>query len=445
MTNSTIRRVVILGALAICAIVAIQSYWVLRTMDIKEQEFDRSVTIALRNVALQMDSLRERNSLPSHNLISRQATNYYVVNINDEINANLLEYYLRRELEAVALDVDFEYGIFDCYSNEMVYGNYISNNAEDLELTEKRDDLPSYEEFEYYFGVRFPNRQSDLLSSMRLTITFTAVLFLAVLFFIYSIIVILKQKRLSEMQKDFINNMTHEFKTPISTIKISSDVFLNHDTIRQDDRLNRYAHIIKEQNLRLNNQVEKVLQLAKIERESFKLKLESIDFHALLNQVIESIEPRLAAMEGRLITNLQAIDPVIKADRLHLTNIIHNLLDNAIKYCKDQPNVQLLTRDEGGKIIFEIKDEGIGIAKEHQQKVFNKFYRVSTGDVHNVKGFGLGLYYIKSICDAHDWKVDLSSEPDKGTTIRIVLNRETVSLWQSWKNYFTNPTASAKT
>ncbi len=436
MTNSTIRRVVILGALAICAIIAIQSYWVLRTLDIKEQEFDRSVNIALRKVALQLD--KNRNSLPSHNLISRQATNYYLVNINDEINANLLEYYLRRELEAVALNIDFEYGIFDCNSNEMLYGNYINNDPDEPTPDKQRNDLPSYQEFEYYFGVRFPTQQSYLLGSMRLTVTFTAVLFLAVLFFIYSIIVILKQKRLSEMQKDFINNMTHEFKTPISTIKISSDVLLNNEHIREDDRLSRYAQIIKEQNQRLNRQVEKVLQLAKIERDSFKLKLEQIDLHELLQQIVESVEPRLAETQGRLSTSLQATDAIINADRLHLTNILHNLLDNAIKYCKDRPVVQLSTLNQGNKIQLEISDQGIGIAKEHQQKVFNKFYRVSTGDVHNVKGFGLGLYYIKSICEAHDWKILLDSEPGQGTTISISMKRQPVRLWQAWRHFFRN-------
>ncbi|MEM1319900.1 MAG: HAMP domain-containing sensor histidine kinase [Bacteroidota bacterium] len=423
MSNSVIRRVVILGALAIMAIVIIQSYWVLRTWDIKEQEFNTAVNIALRNTALQLDSLKAQSSLPAYNLISQEASNYYVVNINDEINANLLEYYLKKNLEAAALRADFEYGIYDCYSKDMVYGNYIGYSKDQQDATVRRNDLPTYDDFEYYFGVRFPNRSSDLLGAMRLTITFTAILFLAILFFSYSIIVILRQKRLSEMQKDFINNMTHEFKTPISTIKISADVFLNNPLIQKDQRLHQYATIIKDQNQRLNNQVEKVLQLAKIERSSFKLKLEKISLHDLLNNIIESTSLQVSQQKGRLLTQLDAQSPMVEADKLHLTNILHNLLDNAIKYCQRFPEINIRTSDDARRVKLEVADRGIGISKEHQGRVFDKFYRVPTGNVHNVKGFGLGLFYIKNICHAHGWKLSLESEPEVGTTITILMNR----------------------
>jgi len=421
MGSNTITRVVILGALSIIGILAIQSYWVLKTWDLKEQEFQQSVNIALLKVAESLVDVSE-GELPTLDIITQVSSNYYVVNIENVIDANLLEYYLQKEFERVALDVPFEYGIHDCSSNKMVYGSYCNNSEVDRKEDVELGILPKYDKFTYYFGIKFPTRSSHLMESMRLSILFSIVLFFAILFFMYSIFVILRQKRLSEMQKDFINNMTHEFKTPISTIKISADVFLNNPSIQNDPRLHQYANIIKEQNERLNSQVEKVLQLAKIERNSFQLNLEPVNLHEIMNRVMHSVELNVTKQNGVLESKLNATKTNIQADKLHLTNIIHNLLDNAIKYCKEKPNIKIETKEEGNRIKLSIIDQGIGIAKEYQSKVFNKFYRVPTGNVHNVKGFGLGLFYIKNICDAHGWKLELESEANKGTAITLTMN-----------------------
>ena len=423
MSNNTIRQVIILGALAIIGIMTVQSYWVLRSWDLKEEEFNQAVYIALQNVAKDLAKLNE-SVLPSQNLILQRATNYFEVNINDVIDANTLQYYLQKEFEDAALNVDFEYFIYDCSSKKMVYGDYISySNDEEKEI--KAEDVPRInDEFIYYFGVRFPGKSSAVISQMRLSIVFSIILLIAILFFMYSIFIILRQKRLSEMQKDFINNMTHEFKTPISTIKISADVFLNNPIIQEDKRLHRYASIIKEQNHRLNNQVEKVLQLARIERESFSLNKEKIDVHELLENIVQNAEIKLTEKSGTISCFLEAKRAIVEADRLHLTNVLDNLVDNAIKYCKDKPEITLITADYGNQINLSISDNGIGILPEHQGKVFNKFYRVPTGNVHNVKGFGLGLFYIKNICDAHGWRLRLKSTPDVGTTITMSINRQ---------------------
>lgn len=410
-----------MGAIAIISIIAIQSYWVLKTWDLKEQEFHQSVNIALRKVAENLSELNE-SVLPLKNLITRLSSNYYVVNMEDVIDAGQLEFFLQKEFEALAMNIDFEYAIFDCSSDEMVYGNYCTYSVDPKDNIELGK-LPKYDQFTYYFGVKFPTRSSYLFGEMQLSILFTTMLFITILFFAYAIFVILRQRRLSEMQKDFINNMTHEFKTPISTIKISADVFLNNKAIQKDDRLMRYANIIKEQNQRLNNQVEKVLQLAKIERDSFKLNKEKVDLHELLVSTLQSVELKVAEKEGILRNNLKARNPIIEADKLHLSNIIYNLLDNAVKYCKEKPEIIVETSDIGNKVILRVVDKGIGIVKEDQSRVFDKFYRIPTGNVHNVKGFGLGLFYVKKICDAHDWKINLESEPDKGTSISILMKR----------------------
>lgn len=418
MENNIIRRVIILGAITIIGILGIQGYWVMGTWDIQQQEFSQTVKIALLSVAKELETLNGRNSLPIKGLISQESSNTYLVNINDEINANTLEFYLQKELEARAVNADFEYGIFDCESREMVYGRRI-NYSEDKEPNTQTNPLPTNADFDYYFSVRFPNQKGYLLEDMRLAIFFSIILFFSVLFFIYSMFIIMRQKRLSEMQKDFINNMTHEFKTPISTIKISADVFLKNDLIQNDQRLSRYAQIIKDQNQRLNMQVEKVLQLAKIERDGFSLKKEAVNVHELLTEITDSAQVRLGDVNGQLITAFNATQPNIKADRLHLNNILYNLIDNAIKYSYEHPEVQLTTRNEGKQLVISIQDNGIGISKENQLRVFDKFYRVPTGDVHNVKGFGLGLFYVKNICDAHEWELQLNSQPGKGTKIEV--------------------------
>lgn len=419
MKNSTIRRVVLLGALAVSGIIAIQSYWVLNTWDLREQDFHRSVNIALRKVAENLSELNE-SVLPPKNLVTQVSSNYYVVNMEDVIDAGQLEFFLYREFETLAMNIDFEYAIFDCSSNEMVYGNYCSYTTV-AKIDAELGKLPRYDQFTYYFGIKFPTRSGYLIGKMQLSIIFSIILLFTILFFIYSMFVILRQKRLSEMQKDFINNMTHEFKTPISTIKISADVFINNEIIQKDQRLHRYANIIKEQNERLNSQVEKVLQLARIERNSLELNKEEIDLHLLLKNILRSTEIKVSKQQGTLSSNLQATQPIIQADQIHLTNILHNLLDNALKYCREQPNIKVSTVDQADQILLEIKDQGIGIAKEHQTSIFNKFYRVPTGDVHNVKGFGLGLFYVRNICRAHAWKISLKSEVNEGTTIRILM------------------------
>ncbi|RME00940.1 MAG: sensor histidine kinase, partial [Bacteroidetes bacterium] len=216
MKNSIIIRVVILGAFAIMGIIAIQVYLLKNTWDAAEKEFNENVTIALMNVAKEFEKLG--GTLPAYDLVKQVSSNYFVVDINNVIDANNLEYFLRREFERVGIRSDFEYGIYNCDTRKMAYGKYISyNESEKGEALHPKEQLPVYDKFLYYFGVRFPNRTTQVLSAMRLSIVFSVILLFTILFFLYSMFIILRQKRLSEMQKDFINNMTHEFKTPIST------------------------------------------------------------------------------------------------------------------------------------------------------------------------------------------------------------------------------------
>jgi two-component system, OmpR family, phosphate regulon sensor histidine kinase PhoR len=425
MTNAIIRRVIILGAIAIGSLLAVQTYWILLTYDLQEREFTRKVYQALLDTAHKLSfTASPPFQLPSQNLIVQPYANYYVVNINNQFKTGDLEHYLGESLEAQGLREDFHYGMFDCSSNQMVAGKIIHFADHGFVYSDDQTmaaSLPALNnaDFIYYFGVRFPEKSANLLSNMAVVVVFSLLMLVTIAFFIYAMTVILRQKQLSEQQRDFINNMTHEFKTPISTINISTDVFLNNPTIKSDDRLNRYAGIIKEQVMRLNTQVEKVLQLAKVERENIEMNIEEIDFQELLKSICPSIELKVNERKGNLSLDLQATKTTVQADRLHLTNIVHNLVDNAVKYSKGEPDIKLALKNEGKNLVFSVADKGIGIPKEHQKRVFERFHRVPTGNVHNVKGFGLGLFYVKSICREHGWKLDLESELGRGTTIFI--------------------------
>lgn len=419
MSNRNIKLIVFLGAFAIIGILSAQIYWIWRTYDLQERQFQHSVEVALIRVAESLEIYNE-SSLPTKNLINKRASNYYVVNVNDVIDANILEYFLQREFAKSAINTDFEYGIYDCSSDKMVYGNYMSSG--DKLIDKPTTELPKYDEFTYYFGVRFPNLTARIISTMRLVIIFTVILLVAISFFVYALSVILKQKRLSEMQKDFINNMTHEFKTPLSTIAISADVFLKNAQVSGNDRLISYARLIKDQTSRLTDQVEKVLQIVKVENDSFSLNKEIIDINLLLKEICQSYELKFEEKKGMVRIDLPDCKVMTMADPMHTANILENLIDNAIKYADVNPlllNVKGECIDE--KFLIEIKDNGKGIPPEYHHRVFDKFFRVPTGNVHDVKGFGLGLFYVRNICKQQNWIIQMNSELDKGTKFTITV------------------------
>jgi len=263
MSNSLIRRLIVLGVLAIVGIVFVQSYWTIKSYDLKEQEFHESVMISLRKVSERYAEFN-KSELPKTNLIQRRASNYYSVNINSTIDVHVLEDYLMQELAHRSIDTEIELAVYDCFSDDLVYGN-CCQPGESKDVTVTTEPLVKFDDLVYYFVVRFPEKKSYLLSNIWQTILFNSIALLACIFFAYSMWVILKQKRLSEQQTDFINNMTHEFKTPLSSIKIAADVFKKDPYVSKDKRLSHYASIITDQNQRLNDQVEKVLNIARSE------------------------------------------------------------------------------------------------------------------------------------------------------------------------------------
>jgi len=417
--SSTIRFIVVLATISILGISITQIYWVKRAFGLKEAEFDRQVNTALFNVASQIFSLNNTPS-PANNPVKQVSTNYYVVMVNSDIDANLLEFLLRSEFEKRNIQADFEYGIYDCTHEKMVYGNYVKL-SDKASKREQNPNLPKWVNAGYYFGVQFPNREAQILNQMGIWSFSSAVLLIVIVFFGYTLFVILKQKRLSEIQKDFINNMTHEFKTPISTIAVSTEVLKDTNIVQQPERLLQYATVIENENKRLKQHVERVLQMAKLDKEDVGLKKETVNLHEIIQEVVQSIDLALQERQGSIQLNLNAPSSNLPADRHHLTNVIFNLLDNALKYCTSKPSITIQTELNAGTLSLTVEDNGIGISDENKRRIFQKFYRVPTGNVHDVKGFGLGLHYVKQIVEAHRGRITVASEPGKGCAFTILL------------------------
>lgn len=437
MRKNSLYRVVFLGIIAIIAAFALQAYYLWSAYKLRESEFKQQVQIALLEVANAFEEINQ-SQVPDISLVNQISSNYYVVNINGVIDAGNLEFLLQRELQAVGLNVDFEYGIYDCYTDKMVYGNYVSSVSGEEQKIEKSE-LPTYDEYIYYFGVRFPAHQANLLNSLGTVGALGIVMLLTILFFAYASWVLIRQQQLSEMQKDFINNMTHEFKTPLSTIKVASTVLAHAPQIQTDQRLKKYAHLIEKQNERLSNQVEKILQIARIERGRFKLQREALSLIDVLQETVSGVQAKVEAAGGELQLKLASKDFEIYADKLHFSGVIAALLDNAVKYTPKDPKIEVEVIENQSSVFVKVADNGIGIKPEHQAKVFEKFYRVSTGNVHDVKGFGLGLFYVKGVCKAHDFELSIDKNRKIGTAFIIEIpktNSRQDSLKSRLQDYF---------
>jgi len=253
------------------------------------------------------------------------------------------------------------------------------------------------------------------------SIFFTCIIISA---FALTIRTMFRQKNLSEIKSDFINNMTHELKTPLATISLAIDALVNEKVIHDTEKIRYYSSMIKDENKRMNKQVEKILQAARIERQEIKLNLQELNAHEIISKIADNLALQVQEKNGTISLHLKAAKEVIEADEVHFSNIVFNLLDNAIKYSKNNIPLQIdvdTSIASNGMLAIRIKDNGIGMSKETQSRVFEKFYRAHTGNLHNVKGFGLGLSYVKAIAEAHGGKVKVESSLGKGSTFTIFL------------------------
>ena len=417
MRKPAIRFVIFLGVISIIGIIALQVYFFQITFNNEERKLDQKIQVALWEVVEQIYALNQIN-YSGINPVVQVSSDYFVVNVNDFIDADVLEHYLVKTFEKQNIQLDFEYGIYDCQSEQMLYGNYVNLGQKENKPT--KIELPKHEEFIYYFGIYFPWRKQYILGNINSIYILSGILVFVVLFLGYALVVILQQKRFSELQKDVVNNLTHEFKTPLSSIVLSTDVLSENEISKEPDRIKMYAAIIKTQANALLGHIEKVLGMSELENIG-KLNKEIINLHEYLAQITEQEIWRTNNKNGNISVELKAKNYTICADEFHFTNMIINLIDNSFKYSDSSPQINIITDSDKNHLFLKIRDNGIGVDKKFHKKIFKKFFRIPTGNVHNVKGFGLGLSYVKDTVNRHHWKLKFESKLNNGSEFLIVI------------------------
>ncbi|MCO5232815.1 MAG: HAMP domain-containing histidine kinase [Chitinophagales bacterium] len=416
MNRAALRTLIILAFLSVSGIIATQLYWVKKSLDLQDDQFNHRVHVALNNVANKLISNTNRGI--EIETLNRISNNYYTIDFSAPVIVRNIEEYLITEFRNQSLLEPFEYALFDCTTDTLIFGKYIYTldlqNIEHIQFHTPKDE-------NYYLGILFPRKKSYFTDDWTILAVFSIVFIIVLLFFSFSIITILKQKQVGEIKNDFVNNMTHEFKTPIATIGIASDVLMRKDISNFPDKIFHYAKIISEENIRLKGQVETALQVALTDAKKIQLKKEEIDIHEIILHNVSNFEVRAQERQGHIQTNLEATNSKIIGDKVHITNILHNLLDNALKYCDKTPEILIKTTNKGRNIEIAVQDNGKGIADSNLNHVFEKFYRVSSGNRHDVKGFGIGLFYVKNMIIMHKGSISLKSKLGVGTTFYINL------------------------
>jgi two-component system phosphate regulon sensor histidine kinase PhoR len=357
------------------------------------------------------------------NYLMYQSLGRGMEDIETKISTGLLDTLLKQEFSGKGIHTDYEFGIYSFARNKVV-----------LEKTGKYHEELLFKSFSYqlfsggalsgrdFLLVYFPHQSEYNMRSLWVTMAVSFLLVLVIIAaFSYSVFTIIRQRKLSDLKNDFINNMTHEFKTPISTISLACQALSDKDIPRSNEMYNDYIKIIGDENYRLGEMAEKILQTAILEKGNLHLRPEAIDMHSLISDAIHKITIQIEIRDGVITKSLKAEHPLLKADKVHLSNVIFNLLDNANKYSPRKPQILVSTADGENGIYISISDKGMGISKANLKRVFEKLYRVPTGDVHNVKGFGLGLSYVKFIVEKHGGNIIVESEPGKGSTFTMFL------------------------
>lgn len=391
---------------------------------------DESVMVEIKRVRANIDSVHNgTNDIKKVQEKSHMVT--IVLNellskerkITNRINKDQLDTLIDQVLLDRGIDIPYDYAVIDGQQDKIILTN-ASNHSDALKSAEFKARLFSRDILAYpnYLTVYFPDQQTFLIGKIWVSLASSIILLLVIIgCFGYAIYIIIHQKKLSNIKNDFINNMTHEFKTPISTVALACEVLQDEEVKRNEIFQKRYLSIIQTENSRLARQVEKVLQMAALEKKDFKLKMEELDVHEVIDKALQTIVIQVEKKSGVVNKNLIARDSYIISDEVHLTNIIYNLLDNANKYSKDKPFITISTENGEDGIWITISDQGIGMTREQINRIFEKFYRVPTGNIHDVKGFGLGLAYVKTIVESLGGNIAVSSILGKGSNFKIYL------------------------
>ncbi len=420
MKKRTFLIIVSITGFALAGIIFIQFYWIRNAIMLEEQQFDNRVRLALKGTVNQI--YENKSDTCAEGLFCTNNCHRSDSILNTGINVEVLKSIIKAQFEEAGLHGEYIYGIF---SPNTWQTEYISKRGFEQQLLKTNHTASLscvFKNNEILLGAWFPDEKNRALHSILgwLLVCFILLVVL-VLGFIFTIYSFLRQKNISEMKSDFVNNITHEFKTPIATISLASEMLLKPAVLTSEAKTRKYAGIIYDENIRLKNQVENVLQLAELDHGTFNLKYEAVDMHELLNKVADSFQILVKERKGSVKLHLEATNHKSFADIMHIETVIINLLDNANKYSPGIPEITISTYNRNDHIVVAVEDKGIGVSKENQKRIFRKMYRVHTGNVHDVKGFGLGLYYVKRLIEAHNGSINLHSVPGKGSRFEISL------------------------
>lgn len=369
---------------------------------------------------LKLDIMQKRTEMVNDLFEEMISVNVYH-NYKPKIDSLLLDSILKSELEQRGINTKYVYSLHNSSHHGIEAFREAAMSCDSAGCFFKVN-LSPHNIFvkPVFLSVHFPNQKNYLLKSMGLMLGLSALIILMLSgAFYYTISTINRQKKLSVIKNDFISNMTHEFKTPISTISLAGEMLNDPGVTKTPESTSRFVRMIREETKRLSVLVESILQTAILDKGEFKLKLSEFSMHDVIQQAVQNIQIQVEQKGGKLNLELKAADANLFADRVHITNIVFNLLDNALKYSMNTPEITVSTHSDSGGITFAVKDNGMGISRENQKKIFDKFYRVPTGNVHNIKGFGLGLSYVKAIVEKHNGTIKVESEVNKGSIFTL--------------------------
>ncbi len=416
--------IVVLITLSVVGILFIQMSWINNALKLKHEEFQRSVENTLKQ---SREALHSKFVYKSGQFMPNDESKQFFLQNNFRVDGVFSKEEVREiiteKLKQNNIRLSFEYCVTNYFNFSILQSDGFrmedAHSAKTIALAPE----DAVRAREILFLSIYEDKNAiirEMLWMIIASVVFTTIIVLA---FFVTLRTLFNQKKLSEIKSDFINNMTHELKTPLATISLAIDALTNEKVIHDTDKIKVYSSMIKEENKRMNKQVEKILQAARLEKEEIKLNIQQLDTHQIISKVADNMTLQIQEKQGTLTLKLNATNPVVDADEVHFSNIIFNLLDNAMKYSKDAPHIEVQTLNTGnGMLSIKIKDNGIGMDKETQSRIFEKFYRAHTGNIHNVKGFGLGLSYVKAIVDAHGGKIKVESAPGKGSTFTLILS-----------------------
>lgn len=418
MKKRTVALIILIAGAALVGIILIQVYWMRNAVRLQEELFDNKVNVTLRSVVNAM--FDQRAHADGEPFVCSPGCDLRTHEVLSAINPVKLDSLLHIEFSEMDITREHIWGVYDPATDNFFAGE---NTHQREKLINSGHRIPLsclYRDEQLMLAVYFPNESQAMLATILPWMIISVLFVLLVAFaFSYMIFSFMKQKKLSEIKADFVNNMTHELKTPISTISLASEMLMNPLNLGSEDKTRKYARMIFDENQRMQQQVDHVLQMAVLENDAFKLDMLPVEAHALIRQCITRFDLAVKNVNGTINFIPEAEDTNIIADQIHFQNVICNLLDNAVKYSLLKVDITVRTYNENGMFIISFKDKGIGISSDNLKLIFDKMYRVPTGNRHDVKGFGIGLYYVKKVTEALNGRIKVSSEPDKGSIFEI--------------------------